>query len=105
MTPAWSTACLDWEARLKNRQSIIPPPIFRDEAELALSVFKQLRIPDLPGKPTFGECSEPWVFDFVSAVFGAYDTQSKRQLIREFFMLIAKKNTRSEERRVGNAGR
>jgi len=95
VSPTWSTACPDWEARLKNRQSIIPPPIFDDEAELALSVFKQLRIPDLPGKPTFGECSEPWVFDFVAAVFGAYDTQSKRQLIREFFLLIAKKNTKS----------
>ena len=95
MTPAWSTACPDWEARLKNRQSIIPPPIFEAEAELALSVFKQLRIPDLPGKPAFGECSEPWVFDFVASVFGAYDTESKRQLIREFFLLIAKKNTKA----------
>lgn len=95
MTPIWNTACPDWEERLKNRQSIIPPPIFRDEAELALSVFKQLRIPDLPGKPTFGECSEQWVFDFVAAVFGAYDSDSKRQLIREFFLLIAKKNTKS----------
>lgn len=95
MTPAWSTACPDWEVRLKNRQSIIPAPIFKDEADLALSVFKQLRIPDLPGKPTFGECSEPWVFDFVAAVFGAYDADTKRQLIREYFLLIAKKNTKS----------
>lgn len=95
MTPVWSTACLDWAERLKNRQSIIPQPIFEDEAELALSVFKQLRIPDLPGKPAFGECSEPWVFDFVAAVFGAYDANSKRQLIREYFLLIAKKNTKS----------
>lgn len=95
MTPTWSTACTDWADRLKNRQSIIPPPIFDDEAELALSVFKQLRIPDLPGKPTFGECSEQWVFDFVAAVFGAYDAESKRQLIREFFLLVSKKNTKS----------
>lgn len=95
MTPVWSTACPDWAERLTSRKSIIPGPIFKDEAELALSVFKQLRIPDLPGKPTFGECSEPWVFDFVAAVFGAYDADSKRQLIREYFLLIAKKNTKS----------
>ena len=86
----WSTSCLDWELRLKNRKSIIPPPIFKDEAELALRVFKQLRVPDLPGKPSFGDCSDQWVFDFVSAVFGAYDAVSKKQLIREFFLLIAK---------------
>lgn len=91
----WSTSCLDWELRLKNRKSIIPPPIFKDEAELALRVFKQLRVPDLPGKPSFGDCSEQWVFDFVSAVFGAYDAVSKKQLIREFFLLISKKNTKS----------
>lgn len=95
MTPEWSTACSDWAERLKAKQSIIPGPIFKDEADLALSVFRELRIPDLPGKPTFGECSEQWVFDFVAAVFGAYDAKEKRQLIREFFLLISKKNTKS----------
>lgn len=74
----WTTACVDWEERLINRQSIIPPPIFRDEADLALSVFKSLRVSDLPGKPTFGECSDQWVFDFVAAVFGAYDADHKK---------------------------
>lgn len=91
----WNTACVDWEERLINRQSIIPQPIFRDEADLALSVFKSLRVSDLPGKPTFGECSDQWVFDFVAAVFGAYDADHKKQLIREYFLLIAKKNTKS----------
>lgn len=91
----WSTACPDWAARLVAGESIIPPPIFADEAEHALSIFKQLRIPDLPGKPTFGECSDQWVFDFVAAIFGAYDSETGNQLIREFYMLISKKNTKS----------
>jgi phage terminase large subunit-like protein len=91
----WSTACPDWEQRLTNRQSIIPPPIFPETAEYALNIFKQLRVVDLPGKPTFGECSEQWVFDFVSAIFGAYDEETGRQLIREFYLLISKKNTKS----------
>jgi phage terminase large subunit-like protein len=91
----WSTACPDWAARLKSGRSIIPPPIFPSEAERALDIFKQLRVTDLPGKPTFGECSDQWVFDFVSSIFGAYDSETGNQLIREYFLLIAKKNTKS----------
>ena len=93
--PAWSTSCPDWPARLRARQSIIPLPIFADQAQAALAIFKELRVVDLPGKPTFGECSEPWVFDFVAAIFGAYDADSGKQLIREFYLLISKKNTKS----------
>lgn len=91
----WSTACADWESRLINGESIIPPPIFPDQAEQALAIFKELRVTDLPGKPTFGECSEQWVFDFVAAIFGAYDGETGKQLIREYFLLISKKNTKS----------
>lgn len=91
----WSTACPDWQARLVGGRSIILPPIFKDQAEQALAIFKELRVTDLSGKPTFGECSEQWVFDFVGAIFGAYDAESGKQLIREFFLLISKKNTKS----------
>lgn len=91
----WSTACPDWEARLIARKSIIPPPIYPDQAAQALEIFKSLRVVDLPGKPTFGECCDQWVFDFVAAIFGAYDAESGQQLIREFFLLISKKNTKS----------
>lgn len=91
----WSTACPDWEDRLKARLSIIPPPIFPEEAEQALAIFKELKVVDLPGKPTFGECSEQWVFDFVAAIFGGYDAETGNQLIREYYLLISKKNTKS----------
>ena len=93
--PQWSTSCSDWEQRLIKKQSIIPAPIFPNEAERALSIFKQLKVVDLPGQPTFGECSDEWVFDFVSAIFGAYDCITGQQLIREYFLLISKKNTKS----------
>ena len=92
---AWTTACVDWESRLLEGRSIIPAPIFPDQAAQALAVFKELRVTDLPGKPTFGECSEQWVFDFVAAIFGAYDAETGKQLIREYYLLISKKNTKS----------
>jgi phage terminase large subunit-like protein len=92
----WTTACPDWQSRIIAGQSLIPcPPLFPDHAAYALSIFKQLRIYDLQGQPTMGEVSEPWVFDFVSAVFGAYDPEIGRRLILEFLLLIAKKNTKS----------
>lgn len=91
----WTTACQDWEQRLISKVSIIPPPIFTAPAEQALNIFKELRVTDLPGKPTFGECSESWVFDFVKAIFGGYDANTGKQLIREYGLLISKKNTKS----------
>lgn len=95
MTENPSTACPDWADRLKAGHSIIPAPIFPEQAAIAVEVFKQLRIVDAPGSPTFGEACAQWVFDFVGAVFGAYDAESGKRLIKEAFLLIPKKNSKS----------
>lgn len=98
--PTWSTACLDWEERIVAGRSLLPcDPLFPAEAEAALDVFRNLRIVDLPGRPTFQEVSRPWVFDLPTAVFGAYggDETGGRRLIREFFELVSKKNGKSTQ--------
>lgn len=95
MAAEWTTACPDWAERLQAGKTIIPPPIFPEQAEQALDVFKALKIVDAPGSPTFGDACAPWVFDLVSSIFGAYDPDSGRRLITEWFVLIPKKNSKS----------
>lgn len=91
----WTTACPDWQARILAKQSLLPPPLFPAEAQRGLDVFRALRICDVPGKPTLGDAGRAWIFDFVGAIFGAYDPAEERQLIREFFLCVAKKNSKS----------
>ena len=93
--PEWSTSCPDWADRLRAGNSIIPAPIFPDQADQALNIFRQLKIVDAPGSPTFGESCAEWVFDLVRSIFGAYDADSGRRLITEWFILIPKKNSKS----------
>jgi phage terminase large subunit-like protein len=93
---AWDTAVTDWEDRILNGRSLIPDlPLFNEEAERGLRVFKRLRVPDMVGTPTYGEVCGEWVFDLVRALFGSYDPATRRRMIREFFVLIPKKNGKS----------
>jgi len=92
----WNTACPDWGRRIVARQSLIAaPPLFKSQAEAGLAVMDQLRVVDQPGSPTWGEISRPWLRDFVANIFGAYDADTGARLIREWFLLISKKNSKS----------
>ena len=92
----WNTACIDWENRIVNRESLINvDPLFEAEAEEALEVFNELQVVDVVGSPKIGDIARPWIVEFVSAVFGSYDPAIGRRMIQEFFLLISKKNSKS----------
>lgn len=92
----WTTSCQDWERRILAGESLIPMlPLFPEEADAALAIFKELRLVDVLNRPTLGEAGRQWLFDFVGSIFGAYDADAGRRLISEFFLLISKKNSKS----------
>ena len=96
MMPTWTTACLDWQERIMGGKPLISfSPLFPDEAQSSLDIYNELLIVDAPGSPKMGDVSRQWITDFVSSIFGAYDPESGRRLITEFFLLISKKNSKS----------
>lgn len=92
----WTTACPDWRERIVARQSIVPVgPLFPTVAAEAMEVFDDLLLVDVAGSPRMGEVVRPWVREWVSAIFGAYDPDEGRRLINESLMCISKKNGKS----------
>lgn len=96
--PAWTTSCYDWRDRIVRGVPLTPcAPLFPTAAESGMAVFDQLQIVDVG--ITFGQC-RPWVTEFAESIFGSYcdvpgHQDEGRRLIKTFFMLISKKNTKS----------
>lgn len=92
----WDTSCPDWEARLLAGRSLVPDlPLFTDEAERALRIFRRLRLPDVIGTPQMDDAAGEWFLAIVAALFGSYDASTNTRMIREFFLLVPKKNGKS----------
>ncbi len=90
-----STACLDWQRRIVAGESLIPPPLYPEEADAALAVFNELRVVDVPGCPTMREACRPWIPDVVGSVFGAYNSVTGEREIKEWLLSVSKKNFKS----------
>lgn len=101
MRPIWSTACLDWKERIVAGTTLVPcEPLFPVKADEALEVFCALQVTDLPQKPdgsypTLGDICDQRILDLVAAIFGAEDPDTGHRHIREFMLLISKKNGKS----------
>ncbi len=96
MIPVWSTACPDWAERLKKGLSIIPAPIYPEQAAHAPGDFLNNcglwmhRVARRSGSPAHSGCLTWW-----RPLFGSYDAQTGVRHIKEVFILIPKKNSKS----------
>lgn len=89
----FTTALPDWEQYILQGRTPIPAlPLDDSRAGRALRLFKALKVPDIEGNPTYGEVCGDWVFALVSAIFGAFSAETNARFIREYFVLIPKKN-------------
>lgn len=92
----WNLACPDWEERLRTGKSLVPTlPLFKSEADMAVEAFEGLRLPDVPKLPYLRDAAGDWQKDIVRATFGSVDPVSQERHIREFFVLVAKKNNKT----------
>jgi len=108
MTDGWTTACPDWENRIREGRTLMPSaPIFPEQAAAGLEVFRSLLVVDVlhpeglldefgrPVPPTVGEVCGPWLMEIAAAVHGAYDVASGERLLREILLKVPKKNYKS----------
>src|SRR4051812_28017748 len=94
---SWNFSRPDWESRLRNRQSLIPDLPLLDEqaAKRAVKVFDKLRLPDVAGQPQMAEAAGDWFRDIVRALHGSIDRSTGRRMVREIFLLVPKKNSKT----------
>jgi phage terminase large subunit-like protein len=93
---SWDLSCPDWGDRLKAGRSLVPSlPLNTAEGNRAVAVFNKLRLADVPGTPTMGEAAGEWFRDIVRALFGSLDPASLMRAIRELFLLVPKKSSKT----------
>jgi phage terminase large subunit-like protein len=92
-------ACPDWEQRLRDGRTPIPDlPLDEKQAELGVSIFDRLRLPDVPGQPELRDAAGEWIRDVVRAIFGSMETSANAPAVRrvgEVFILVPKKNAKT----------
>lgn len=79
-------------------KSLIPDlPIDANAGDVAVRVFNNLRLADVPGTPTQGEAGGDWFREIVRVLFGSLDPVTKQRMIRELFLLVPKKNSKTTD--------
>jgi phage terminase large subunit-like protein len=70
-------------------------PLIKAEADRAVAIMNRLRFPDVPGKPMLRDAVGGWFRDCVRALFGSWDQEKQERYIRELFILVPKKNSKT----------
>jgi phage terminase large subunit-like protein len=92
----FSLACPDWEQKLAAGLPPLPDlPIFTERGQRAVRAFNMLRLADVPGTPTMEDAGGEWFRAIVAILFGSLDPVTKQRLIRELFLLVPKKNSKT----------
>lgn len=92
----WDLSCPDWEGRIRAGKSLIPDlPLIQSEADLALAIFDELQLPDVPGKPRLGDAAGQWFRDIVRAAFGSWDPVTRTRHIRDIFAMAPKGSSKT----------
>lgn len=69
--------------------------INKTETKRAIGIFNKLRLPDVPDTPTLEFASGEWFREIVGVFLGAIDKGTKARVIRELFLLAAKKSSKT----------
>lgn len=97
----WATAVPDWRERIIARKSLMPRlPLLRAPARRAVAIFDKLCLPDVAGQPAMADAAGPWLREIVAAVAGSWNAARAVRYLREFFLLVPKKNNKT----TGGAG-
>ena len=95
MSQQFPLACPDWFDRLKaGKVPFADIDLNLEKADFGIKIYNRLRLPDVPGQPSFGDVGGKWGRDIVGAIFGTLDDEMKRW-VREFLILIPKKNSKT----------
>ena len=70
-------------------------PLNNVRADKAIKAFNLLRLADVPGTPRLEDEGGDWFRDIVRALFGSLTSDGRRRMIRELFVLVSKKNSKT----------
>ena len=85
-----------WRKKFIAGESLLPPvQIHKPTADEALRILGRLRLADVPGKPPMSEAGGKWFMDFAHSFLGAVDPETGARTIREAFILVPKKNSKT----------
>lgn len=92
------TSCPDWAERMKTGRPLVRDDLMLDhaEADRATRIFDRLCLPDVPGRPPFGEAVGDWYRrGVVRPLFGSINRATGVRRISTILLMVPKKNSKT----------